>query len=628
MVGHSGFNPAEADIFQRRLTKVTFLVLIAFGVLFARLWFLQVISGSKFRTQSENNRIHLRDVMPFRGLIYDRNGELLVDNRPFFILGAVPEDIRNLDGLLAGLQELVGVDNGSTRKKIIRAQRRNPFQPVSLKKDLGRDELARVETNMFGMPGVVIEAKPRRHYLYGPFASHLIGYLGEIDRKQLNSEKYAQNRLGDFVGKYGIERKWQKQLHGVRGGQQVEVDAYGRSLRVLYRKDAEPGLDVYLTIDKELQMVAEEALQGKAGAIVAMNPMNGEILAMASSPTFDPNSFAKGMDRKGWEKLVSNLRFPLQNRVTTGQYPPGSIFKIVVALAGLEEGIIDPHEEITCTGSYYFQNRMYRDWKEWGHGSVDLHKGLVESCDVYFYQMGQRIGIDTIARYARLLGLGSRTGFPVGPEKPGLVPDRQWKLDHWHVPWQEGETLSVSVGQSFTLVTPIQMARFISALFNGGLLYRPQATKVVGKGDGSAVFRFQPEVVGRWGLSQENMELIKRALVGVVNEPKGTGRGARSDMVTVAGKTGTAQVISLPEEGEEIEEEEVPYKFRDHSWFVAVAPAEKPALAVSVVIEHEGTGGSTAAPIAKIILEGYFRSRSPGRFAAPPPTPAGNSDAG
>jgi penicillin-binding protein 2 len=590
--------------------KLTVFILIAFGVLFGRLWFLQVISGSKFRTQSENNRIYLRDVVPFRGLIYDRNGELLVDNRPTFILEAVPEDIRDVDRLLAGLQELVGVDNGSTRKKITRARKRNPFHPVSLKNDLARDELARVETNMFGMPGVMIEAKPRRNYLYGSFASHLIGYLGEIDRKQLNSEKYSQNRLGDFVGKYGIERRWQKQLNGVRGGQQVEVDAYGRRLRVLYQKAAEPGLDVYLTIDKELQMLAEEALKGKAGAIVAMNPMNGEILAMASSPEFDPNGFAKGMDRKGWENLVSDLRFPLQNRATMGQYPPGSIFKIVVALAGLEEGLIDPHEKITCTGRYYFGGRMYRDWKEGGHGQVDLHKGLVESCDVYFYTMGQRIGIDTIARYARLLGLGSRTGFPVGTEKPGLVPDRQWKLRHWHVPWQEGETLSVSVGQSFTLVTPLQMVRFISALFNGGVLFRPQATKLVGKGDGSAVFRFQPDVVGRWGLSQENMELIKRALWGVVNEPRGTGRGARSSMVKVAGKTGTAQVIALPQEGEEIEEEEVPYKFRDHSWFIAVAPAERPELALSIVIEHGGSGGATAAPIAKMLLEDYFRSRS------------------
>ena len=608
MVGRFGFDPVEIDIFQRRLTRLTFLILIIFGVLFVRLWFLQIIHGTKFRTQSENNRIDLRDVLPFRGLIYDRNGELLVDNRPLFMLGAISEDIEDLDGLLAGLQGLVEIDNDLARKRIIRAKKLNPFNPVYIKKGLTRDELARVEANTFSMPGVVIEVKARRHYLYGPFASHLIGYLGEIDRKQLNSEEYAPNRLGDFVGKFGIERKWQKQLNGVRGGQQVEVDAYGRRLRVLYQKDAEPGLNVYLTIDKGLQRLAEKALEDKAGAIVAMNPMNGEILAMASSPTFNPNEFAKGLDRKGWESLVSNLRFPLQNRATTGQYPPGSLFKIVVALAGLEEGVIDPQEKIICTGSHYFQGRGYRDWKKGGHGSVDLHRALVESCDVYFYKMGQRIGIDTIARYARLLGFGSRTGLRLGDEKSGLIPDREWKLTHWHVPWQEGETLSVAVGQSFTLTTPIQMTRFISALFNGGILYRPQATKLVGKGDGNAVFRLEPNPLGRWSLKTENMELVKRALLGVVNEPRGTGRRARLDTIQVAGKTGTAQVIALPEEGEAIEKEEVPYKFRDHSWFVAVAPVERPAIALSIVIEHGGMGGATAAPIAKMMLDGYFNS--------------------
>lgn len=608
MVGRSGFDPVETDIFQRRLTRLTILILIIFGVLFVRLWFLQIIHGAKFRTQSENNRIDLRDVLPFRGLIYDRSGELLVDNRPLFMLGAIPEDIGELDGLLTGLRELIEIDDGSARKRIRRAQKLNPFNPIYIKKGLTRDELARVEANTFSMPGVVIDVKARRHYLYGPFASHLIGYLGEIDRKQLNSEEYTQNRLGDFVGKFGIERKWQKQLNGFRGGQQVEVDAYGRRLRVLYQRDAEPGLNVYLTIDKGLQRLAEKALEDKAGAIVAMNPMNGEILAMASSPRFDPNDFAKGMDRKGWEKLVSNLQFPLQNRATTGQYPPGSLFKIVVALAGLEEGIIDPQEKIICTGSHYFQGRIYRDWKEEGHGSVDFHRALVESCDVYFYKMGQRIGIDTIARYARLLGFGSRTGLQLGDEKSGLIPDRDWKLAHWHVPWQEGETLSVAVGQSFTLITTIQMTRFISALFNGGILYRPQVTKLVGKGDGNAVFMFQPDVIGRWSIREEHMELIKRALLGVVNEPTGTGRRARLDAIQVAGKTGTAQVIALPEEGEAIEKEEVPYKFRDHSWFVAVAPVERPVIALSIVIEHGGMGGATAAPIAKMILEGYFNS--------------------
>jgi penicillin-binding protein 2 len=358
-------------------------------------------------------------------------------------------------------------------------------------------------------------------------------------------------------------------------------------------------------------MLVEAALYNRAGAVVAMNTNSGEILAMASSPAFNPNDFAKGMDKKGWERLLTNLKFPLQNRVISGQYPPGSLFKIVVALAGLEEGVIDPNEKIFCRGSYSFQGRVYRDWKEEGHGHVDLHKALVESCDVYFYRMGQKVGIDTISKYAKRLGLGSKTGIQLGDEEQGLIPDKAWKLKRWKDPWQEGETLSVAVGQSFVLITPIQIVRFISALFNGGTLFRPQVTKRIGRENKKGVFEFKPDVVGRWGLKKENMELVKRALIGVVNEPHGTGRRARLKLRTVAGKTGTAQVIALPEEGEPVEEKDVPYKFRDHAWFLAVAPAENPVIALAVLVEHSGHGGSVAAPIAKDVLEGYFNKVKP-----------------
>jgi penicillin-binding protein 2 len=413
------------------------------------------------------------------------------------------------------------------------------------------------------------------------------------------------------VGKFGVEKKWQRYLNGVRGGQQVEVDASGRRLRLLYQKAAKPGFNVYLTIDKDLQMLAEHSLKNGAGAIVAMNPKSGEILTMASSPSFNPNDFAKGMGRKGWKKLVSNPRFPLQNRVISGQYPPGSVFKIVVAIAGLEEGVIDPNEKIFCGGSYSFKGRAYRDWKKGGHGYVDLHKALVESCDVYFYKMGQKIGIDTIARYAKSLGLGSKTGLQLGDEKVGLIPNKAWKLRRWHIPWQEGETLSVAVGQSFTLITPIQMLRFVSALFNGGILFRPHVTKWVEGGNKEKIFKFKPDESGRWSIKRENMELVKRALIDVVNEPYGTGKRARLDQIKVAGKTGTAQVIALPEEKEQAEERDIPYKFRDHAWFVAVAPAEDPIIALAILIEHSGTGGRVAAPIAREILECYFKKGRP-----------------
>jgi penicillin-binding protein 2 len=610
MVWRSDFDLREAEIYQRRLTRLTIFIVVVFGILFVRVWSLQIIHGSQYRTESENNRIDLRDIMPSRGLVFDRNGRLLVDNRPSFILGVIPENITNLDSLLSDLSRLVNIDCSAAKEKIIRALARDPFRCVHLKRDLSRDELARVETHMVTMPGVTIEVKPQRHCIYGTLAAHLIGYLGEIDKEQLGKREYAGNKLGDFVGKYGIEKKWHKYLDGTRGGQQVEVDASGRILRVLYQKEAEPGADVYLTIDKDLQVVAEQSLKNQAGAIVAMRPTSGEILAAASSPTFNPNDFAKGMDKGVWQELISHRNFPLQNRVLSGQYPPGSLFKIVVALAGLEEGIIDPNEELFCGGSYTFQGREYRDWKEGGHGHVDLRRALVESCDVYFYRMGQRLGIDLIAKYAKHLGLGHTTGIQLGDEKQGLIPNRAWKLRRWHVPWQDGETLSVAVGQSFTLITPIQIARFASALFNGGILYKPQATLWIGRNGKKDLFEFRPEGAGTWDLAEKNMEFVKKGLYGVVNEPHGTGWRARLQGIPVAGKTGTSQVISLPEDRETGQEKDIPYKFRDHAWFLAIAPFEDPQIAVAVVVEHGGKGGAVAAPIARALLQEYFKTKA------------------
>jgi len=589
MIWRSKINPIEFEIYQKRLKKLTLFVVIMVGILFVRLWFLQIISGAQYREKSESNRIDLRDILPVRGMIFDRNGELLVDNRASFALGVIPKDIKNLNGLIDDIGRLIEIDGLSAKKKINEGLRQNPFNSVSY------------------MPGVIIEVKPKRHYIYGPLAAHLIGHLGEINKEQLNKETYKENKAGDFVGKFGVEKKWQRYLNGIRGGQQVEVDASGRRLRVLYQRAAEPGFNIYLTIDKDLQMLAEHSLKNRAGAIIAMNPMTGEVLTMASSPSFNPNDFAKGMDEKGWKRLVSNPRFPLQNRVISGQYPPGSLFKIAVAIAGLEEGVIDPDEKVFCGGSYSFRGRLYRDWKEAGHGYVDLHRALVESCDVYFYKMGQKIGIDTIAKYAKILGLGSKTNLQLGDEKEGLIPDRAWKLRRWHVPWQEGETLSVAVGQSFVLITPIQMVRFVSALFNGGVLFKPQVTKWVERDDKEKIFKFKPNSSHRWSIKKENMELIKKALVGVVNEPHGTGKRARLDQIKVAGKTGTSQVIALPEEKESAREKDIPYRFRDHAWFVAVAPAENPAIALAILVEHSGTGGGVAAPIAKKMLECYFK---------------------
>jgi len=601
----SGFDPVAIDIFNSRLKKVTLLILAAFAALVFRLWFLQIISGPSYRSKSEKNRIHLQDIPPFRGMIFDRNGELLVDNRPSYHLYIIPEEIQDRKSLLKSLERLIGLKPSTVRSILKSNASKSPFKPIAIKKNISRIELAVLETNLFNLAGVMIQVQPQRHYIYNQFASHLIGYLGEISERQLDSGKYVNNKAGDLIGKYGVEGKWQQALNGFRGGAQVEVDAAGRKLRIISQKPPISGANIYLTIDKDLQAVAEDELKGKKGALVAINPNNGEILALASSPAFDPNVFIGGIDIKTWKELASSKDYPLQNRSISGQYPPGSTFKIAVALAGLEEGIIDPKEEIFCNGSYSVGNHLYRCWRKVGHGRVSFHKALVESCDVYFYNIGRRLGIDKIAQYAKQLGLGIKTDFDLGYERSGLIPNSQWKLKRWGVPWQAGETVSASIGQSFVLVTPLQMARFISAVFNGGHLYQPKVIKGVVKGD-QKIDEFTPRLIGNVKHKAEHMALIKEALIGVVNEPRGTGSKAKVQGITVAGKTGTAQVIRLALEKSYGGQGEIPDEFRDHAWFVAIAPADKPRLALAVLVENGGHGGSAAAPIAKKVLEAYF----------------------
>ncbi|MBW2094834.1 MAG: penicillin-binding protein 2 [Deltaproteobacteria bacterium] len=602
----SNFDPISVDILNRQLKKATIVVLIFFVGLIFRLWYLQVVNGWKYRAKSENNRIHLQDIPPLRGMIFDRDGRLLVDNRAGYDLCVIPEDVQDPERLLHRLNDLIGIELDQARDRFRKGLSGLPFKAVRIKRNISRDELATIETHRFNLPGITIQVRPQRHYLYNHLAVHVLGYLGEITEQQLASGRYVNNRGGDLIGKAGMEREWQRFLHGIPGGEQVEVDAAGRKLNVISRKTALPGANVYLTIDSHLQSVAEKALEGKAGAVVAMDPMDGEILAMASSPWFDPNIFVKGIDRETWEAMVRGADHPLQNRAISGQYPPGSVFKIVVALGALQEGVLDPEEKLFCGGSYRLGKSVYRCWKRWGHGWIKLHAGLAQSCDVYFYQVGKSLGIDKIALYARRMGLGARTGLDLPHEKPGLIPTRQWKLKRWKVPWQQGETLSTAIGQSYVLVTPLQMACLISSVFNGGKLLTPQLTKKIHIPGGEDIQKFH--ALERWdlGIDNANLELVKKALIGVVNEPHGTGGKARLEHVVVAGKTGTAQVVSLPKADRSGKEENIPEAFRDHAWFVAIAPASQPKIAVAVVVEHGGHGGSAAAPIARKIISAYL----------------------
>jgi penicillin-binding protein 2 len=599
-----------------RFQVVVYILVSVFVVLLLRLWFLQIIRGESYRNLSENNRIRLEDVPPTRGIIYDRHGRILVDNRPAFKLALVPADVGDLEQTLGKLGRLLKVEKPQLKEKVKSAPRGAPFRPILLNRDMDRDQVAAVETHRFNLPGVLVQIEPRRSYEMPSFAAHLIGYLGEIEEAQLKERRHQGYKLGDYLGKYGVEMEWEEELKGLRGGRQVEADAAGRQLSILHEVAPQPGHNLILTLDTQLQLRAESALEGKAGAIIAMDPTTGDILAMASSPAFDQNQFVRGFTPSEWQAIVDNPLHPLENKAIQGQYPLGSTFKPAVATAALAEGLVDLEATFSCSGEYKLGNQVYRCWKKRGHGKIALYQAVVQSCDIYFYQLGQKLGIDLMAAYAQRYRLGSRTLIRLNNEAGGLVPTAQWKLRRIGVPWQKGEDLVTAIGQGFLLATPIQMGVFYAAIANGGKFLRPRVVLRVEDPDGGVVKNVSPEILGNLNLSPDIISFLQHALEGAVNEPRGTGRAAqmrgRLLSITVAGKTGTAQVVRAPEDQEEEQDEsEVPYEFRDHAWFVAYAPAEAAEIVVVVLIEHGGHGGSAAAPLASQVMEEYFKNRPP-----------------
>jgi penicillin-binding protein 2 len=491
--------------------------------------------------------------------------------------------------------------------------------PLKLKANISREELAMVETRRLDLPGVTVDMVIRRNYPYENLAAHLIGYLGEISQEELEEEEFINHKIGYFIGKYGIEHKFELDLKGENGGRQIEVNALGRKMKVWGQVEPNPGNNLFLTLDIELQKAAEEAMMGKKGALVAMDPQNGDILALVSKPDFDPNLFARGISPETWKRISENSSHPLQNRAIQGQYPPGSVYKIIMAIAGLEEKIITPETTFQCSGALPFGNRDYLCWKKEGHGRISLRRAIVESCDVYFYNLGLRLGVDRIAKYAMGLGLGRVTGFPLGHEKAGLIPTSSWKMKRFGIPWQAGENLSIAIGQGFNLVTPLQVACTLSALANGGKLYRPRIVQAIKAPHGETLKEFPPEDAKTLHISPETLEILREALWGVVNSPGGTGGRARIDGFDVAGKTGTAQVVQRREGRGEL----YPAEQQDHAWFVCFAPARQPQITVVALIEHGGHGGAVAAPVAKKVLENYYlrqkmKSPSPLQIALKP----------
>ncbi|GJL77722.1 MAG: penicillin-binding protein 2 [Nitrospinaceae bacterium] len=589
------------------------LVIIAFLCLWMRIWYLQILKGAYFQAKSENNRVRLTALPAYRGTIKDRNEETLVSIRPSFNLYVTPEDAQNLPETLKWLQEIIEFDKDQVFQRI---KETPPFKQVLIKRDIDRKQVAIVEESKMRLPGIDIKVEPLRSYVYGDMATHVLGYLGEISKTKLESLNDPSFEQGDFIGKNGLEIIYETMLRGKKGYKEVEVDVSGRELQTLRKLPPKSGNTLVLTLDLRVQKVLEEVMTGTpedpiSGSVVAMKVHTGEIIAIASKPSFDSNLFAAGISRDNWKTLVEDELHPLQHRTISGQYPPGSTYKIVTALAGLEENIVTPETTFYCPGHFRLGRGKYRCWKRGGHGTVDLHKALVQSCDVYFYTVGNRLGIDKLHEYARMLGLGEYTGIQLMGEKRGINPSTKWKLASRNEPWLLGETISASIGQGYNLVTPLQQAKMMATVANGGVALKPYLVKKIIDPDGKTIKEFHAKVENKIKVHPEYLELVKKALLGVVNEPRGTGRRSRLKDIQVSGKTGTAQVVKLKVTEDIEDEDKIPYHFRDHAWFVAFAPYEKPEIAVAVLVEHGGHGGASAAPVAKKVMEAYFKHYPP-----------------
>ncbi|MFP6664068.1 MAG: penicillin-binding protein 2 [Deltaproteobacteria bacterium] len=596
-------DPEPPGELRRRSGIAGLVVLLLLGGIAARLFTLQVGDGQTWQSRSNRNRIRLERTEAVRGRILDSRGEPLADNRPSFDIVVVPEDVRDLEATLAAMRELTGAPLPEAEQVRRLARQRPPFEGITLRRDIKWESVVALKTRAHELPGVRLEVGPMRTYPEGSLASHLLGYLGEVSEKDLCCD--ADYRAGDQIGKTGTEKMFEERLRGATGAQQIEVDARGRQLRILSEAHGTRGQSLYLTIDKRLQAFAEQLLADKEGAIVAIRPATGEVLTLASAPGFDPNDFAGGIATDDWQALIENQLRPLNNRAVQGQYPPGSTFKIVTAAAALEENIITPETEIFCGGAYQFGNRRYRCWQTGGHGKINLHDALVQSCDVFFYQVGQKLGVDKIAEYARRFGLGVDTGIDLKHEKSGLVPTKSWKKRRYGERWYSGETLSVAIGQGYLLTTPLQVANMAAAVANGGVVMRPQLVARIESGDGEVLHEFKPEVQSRIGLSPRTLRHIREALRDVVHTDKGTGRKARLATIEVAGKSGTSQVFKMGKK--QIKTAGLARHLRDHAWFIAFAPALAPEIAIAVLVEHAGGGGgSHAAPLARDLADFYF----------------------
>lgn len=596
------------NMLKRRAMVAVGVVILFLLIIISRFWYLQINLGEHYRDLAENNRVRIRSVPPPRGHIFDKYGREIVTNRPSFNVSLIREDSFDIQDVLKRLSVVLDEDIEELWERIRKGAGTPRHFPITLKEDVDWETLAYLENNKYKFSGIRIEVQPVRIYHYGDLGANIIGYTGSISPKELEADKEGVYEGGDLIGKRGLERIREADLRGEKGSSSTEVNARGFEQQQLKHQDPLPGRDIHLTIDVELQQAAEQYLgiSDKAGAVVALEVDTGRVLAAVSSPTIHLEDFIGGISLKNWNALLENKRNPLLNKAVQGVYPPGSTYKIVTALAGLSEGVITENTTFYCPGHYYFGRRLYRCWKHSGHGTVDIRRALTESCDVFFYQVGQRLGVDRLAAYAKKLGLGIRSGIELEHEKAGIVPTKDWKRKRFKEKWHEGETLSVAIGQGFNNMTPLQICLMTAAIANGGRIYQPQIVEMVKTTDGEIIERLTPKLLSELPSRDKSyLHIVKDGLFGVVQGKRGTARNVRIEGLTVAGKTGTAQVVRLAQY-KGLKEQDIPYKYRDHAWFTCYAPADNPKIAVTVLVEHGLHGGSGAGPIARVMLKKYF----------------------
>ncbi|HVK56039.1 MAG TPA: penicillin-binding protein 2 [Burkholderiales bacterium] len=614
----------ELYSFRLRLAIAFGVILLACGLLIARFVYLQVVQYEHYHTLAEANRISILPVVPNRGLIVDRNGSLLAHNYSAYTLEITPSKVGKLDETMDLLSTVVEITPKDRRrfKKLLEESRN--FESLPIRTRLSEEEVARFAVNRYRFPGVDIKARLFREYPFGTTASHALGYIGRINAADVErldgEEKTANYRGSDHIGKIGLEQSYEDELHGITGFERVETDAGGRAVRSLSRIEPISGNNLILTLDIRLQEVAEHAFGQRRGALVAIEPQTGEILAFVSQPGFDPNLFIDGIDQTNWDLLNTSLDKPLNNRALRGQYPPGSTIKPFMALAGLASGKRNASYAISDPGFFSLPgiSHRYRDWKPGGHGIVDLHKSIVVSCDTYYYSLATDMGVDLIYKFLNPFGFGKKTGIDIDGELPGILPSQEWKQKRFKQRWYQGDTVSVGIGQGYNLATPLQLAYATATLANNGVAMRPRLVKAIKNSQTGDARELTPEPLHEVDFRPEHLELVKAAMVDVLR-PGGTAAlAAKGAGYVIAGKTGTAQVIGM-KQGEKYVESRIAERFRDHALFVAFAPAESPKLALAVLVENGGHGGSAAAPIARQVFDYYLLGKKPSKPAEEAP---------